>query len=136
MSEPNSSSETPRRNYITLIEALAFHAVLINKYGGTSGIRDMGALEGAINRPQSGYYKDLVEEAAALLESLAVNHSFIDGNKRVAFACVDIFARINGYSFTHNSEEIYQVINGLFEEGKFRFEFLEPWLRKELKRKK
>jgi len=72
------------------------HGVLINKFGGSSGIRDQGALEAALLRPQSGYYPDLIAEAAALFESLAVNHPFVDGNKRIAFAAMDTFLRING----------------------------------------
>ena len=59
--------------YLTLADALALHAILIRKYGGTDGIRDMGALESALFRPQTGYYADLIAEAAALLESLAIN---------------------------------------------------------------
>jgi len=119
-------------SYITLIEALAIHQVLIKKYGGTTGIRDVGALESALFRPQSGYYTDLVQEAAALFESLAINHPFLDGNKRVVFACVDIFVRLNGMRFSQTSEEIYRKMINLFEAGEFRYEFLEPWLRAEL----
>lgn len=71
------------------------HQVLIRRYGGASGIRDMGALEAAVFRPQSGYYDDIIWEAAALIESLTINHPFVDGNKRIAFAAMDVFLRIN-----------------------------------------
>lgn len=54
-------------------------------------MRDPGALEAALFRPQTGYYDDIVVEAAALLESLAINHPFVDGNKRIAFAAADVF---------------------------------------------
>jgi death on curing protein len=74
------------RDYLTVPEVLELHTILIKRYGGLSGVRDYGALEAAVHRLQSGYYEDIVQEAAALLESLAVNHPFIDGNKRVAFA--------------------------------------------------
>lgn len=57
----------------------------------------MGALESALYRPQTGYYLDLLQEAATLLESLAINHPFIDGNKRSAFAVTDVFLKLNGY---------------------------------------
>jgi len=57
---------------------------LIGRFGGALGIRDRGALESALTRPQSGYYADLIQEAAALWESLSQNHPFLDGNKRVA----------------------------------------------------
>jgi death-on-curing protein len=57
---------------------------LIERFGGSHGLRDQGALESALARPQTGYYLDLIEEAAALWESLSQNHPFIDGNKRIA----------------------------------------------------
>ena len=116
-------------DYITTIEALALHAIGLKKYGGSSGIRDIGALESALFRPQTGYYKDIIEEASALLESLAVNHPFIDGNKRVAFAVADSFLRINGYSIKSDSKTIYRKMITLFESGTFEFSYLEPWLR-------
>jgi death-on-curing protein len=54
-------------------------------------------LEAALFRPQSGYYGDEIAEVAALFESLAMNHPFVDGNKRIAFACVDVVLRVNGH---------------------------------------
>lgn len=115
--------------YLTVADALALHAILIRRYGGTDGVRDMGALESALFRPQTGYYADLIEEAAALLESLAINHPFIDGNKRVAFAVTDTFLRINGFHFTIGSGAIYNKFMELFDTGKFKFDVLEVWMR-------
>lgn len=83
--------------YPTLKEVLELHVQLIERFGGSPGVRDMGLLESALVRPQTGYYKTLSLEAAALLQSLAQNHPFIDGNKRVAFACTAIFLRMNGF---------------------------------------
>ena len=120
----------PEINYVTLPDVLAMHMVLIKRYGGSDGVRDMGSLESAIARPQSGYYKDIIESAAALFESLAINHPFIDGNKRVAFASTDIFLRINGYRFTLNSNEIYATMMKFFDTGTFKLATIEPWLRK------
>jgi death-on-curing protein len=71
-------------DYLTVVEVLAIHDDQIERYGGASGLRDRGLLEAAIFRPQTGYYADLIEEAAALWESLSQNHPFIDGNKRTA----------------------------------------------------
>ena len=116
-------------DYVTVADVLAFHSILIKRYGGTDGVRDMGALESALFRPQTGYYADLLEEAAALLESLAMNHPFIDGNKRVAFAVTDAFLRINGFALDVTNKEIYKKFMELFEAGNFTFEYLEPWLR-------
>lgn len=120
-------------NYLTLPDVLAMHLVLIKKYGGSDGVRDMGALESAVARPQSGYYKDVIQCAAALFESLAINHPFIDGNKRVAFAATDVFLRINGYRFISNSQQIYTSMMKFFDTGTFKMATLEPWLRKIVK---
>ncbi len=87
------------RDYLTVIDVLGLHAVLMQRYGGAMGVRDAGALEAALFRPQTGYYEDIVAEAAALMESLAINHPFVDGNKRIAFAATDVFLRINGCDF-------------------------------------
>lgn len=116
--------------YLTVADLLAMHMVLIKRFGGADGIRDIGALESAVARPQSGYYKDVIESAAALLESLAINHPFIDGNKRVAFAATDTFLRINGYSINSDSKAIYKSLMKFFDTGNFKIATLEPWLRK------
>jgi len=115
--------------YLTLADVLALHSVSIKLHGGATGIRDMGALESAIYRPQTGYYDDLIAEAAALFESIAVNHPFIDGNKRVAFAATDTFLRVNGYRIKTNSAQIYRKMMELFDTQSFKFEKLEQWLR-------
>lgn len=114
--------------YVTIADALFFHQQLIERYGGASGLRDAGALESALHRPQTGYYDTLVHEAAALLESLVQNHPFVDGNKRVAFAVVDVFLRINGHSITADSKAIYDYIIKLFDDRTFDMDHLVPWL--------
>src|ERR1700687_4354969 len=96
--------------YITTADALFFHQQLIERYGGARGIRDAGALESALHRPQTGYYDTIIHDAAALLESLVQNHPCVDGNKRVAFAVVDVFLRINGYALIADSMAIYDHI--------------------------
>lgn len=114
--------------YVTTADALFFHKWLIERYGGARGVRDIGALESALLRPQTGYYDTLIHEAAALLESLVQNHPFVDGNKRVAFAVVDVFLRINGYAITADSKAIYDHMLRLFEKKTFDMEHLVPWL--------
>ena len=81
---------------MTVADVLGMHTVLMQRFGCAPGVRDPGALEAALFRPQTGYYDDIVAEAAALMESLAINHPFVDGNKRIAFAAADVFLRING----------------------------------------
>jgi death-on-curing protein len=114
--------------YVTTADALFFHSQLIERYGGAAGLRDAGALESALHRPQTGYYDTLVHEAAALLESLVQIHPFVDGNKRVAFAVVDVFLRINGHTIVADSKSIYDYIIKLFEDRTFNLEHLVPWL--------
>ena len=116
------------RNFPTVEEVLAIHENLINETGGASGLRDLGALESALMRPQIGYYDDHIEEAAALLESLAINHPFVDGNKRIALATADIFLRMNGYYIDCDSPTAYDYFMRLFDAGTFRFAELAEWL--------
>ena len=120
--------------YITSIEVMVMHRTLIDRYGGSPGLRDAGALESALFRPQSGYYADVVAEAAAFFESPAMNHPFVDGNKRVAFACVDVFLRINGYRLEARPADVLRWMIGHLEKGTFRMDVIEPWLRKRAKK--
>lgn len=84
--------------YPTLEEALYLHDILIQRFGGASGVLDKGSLESALARSRSTYYRSLSEQAAALMQSLAMNPPFVDGNKRVAFALTAIFLKLNGLS--------------------------------------
>lgn len=114
--------------YVTTADALFFHKELIERYGGATSIRDAGALESALHRPRTGYYDTIIHEAAALLESLVQNHPFVDGNKRVAFAVVDVFLRINGRAIRADSKPIYKVLIELLHNGSFDMEHVVPWL--------
>ena len=116
--------------YLTPVEVHVMHRVLVDRFGGAHGLRDAGALEAALFRPQSGYYADVIAEAAALFESLAMNHPFVDGNKRIAFACVDVFLRINGFRLVPKSMAIHKWMIGHLEAGTFQLATIEPWLRK------
>ena len=116
-------------DYLLLAEVLAIHTDQIERYGGSQGVRDPGLLEAALFRPQTGYYVDLIEEAAALWESLAQNHAFIDGNKRVAFAATYTFLEINGAWLTADADATYAFIAGLYETNSFDFAHLSAWLR-------
>ena len=120
--------------YLTPLEVMVMHRVLIQRYGGADGLRDAGALEAALYRPQSGYYADAVAEAAALFESLAINHPFMDGNKRVAFACTDVFLRANGYRVTAKPLAILKWMTAKLEDHAFNMAHIEPWLRRNLER--
>jgi len=115
-------------DYVTVAEALAIHADQIERYGGSAGVRDLGSLEAALFRPRSGYYPNLIEEAAALWESLSQNHPFVDGNKRTAFAITYTFLAINGARITASASESETFLLNLYETGAFDFVRLGRWL--------
>ena len=116
-------------DHLTVAEVLAIHEDQIERYGGLQGVRDLGLLEAALYRPQTGYYTDLIEEAAALWESLAQNHPFIDGNKRTAFAVTYTFLAINGVRLAAAADETYIFIADLYRTNEFTFDKLVEWLR-------
>jgi death-on-curing protein len=116
------------RVYLTVAEVVAIHHHQIEEYGGAHGLRDQGALEAAVFRPQTGYYNDIGEEAAALLESLVNNHGFVDGNKRVGFATVHTFLLMNGFDLDVSSAAAYEFMVKTMEEGKFRFGLIRQWI--------
>ena len=115
--------------YLTIDEVLRIHERLFEAFGGTSGTRDLGLIESALLRPQTGYYVDLIEEAAALWESLTMNHGFIDGNKRVAYACTELFLQLNGLDITAANDDAEKLIFRHLEGGTFCKQVLEAWLR-------
>ena len=117
------------RDHLTVADVLGMHTVLMQRYGGAMGVRDPGALEAALFRPQTGYYKDIVAVAAALLESLAINHPFVDGNKRIAFAAADVFLRINDWRLQRAPLLIHAEMIQMLESGTFDMAHVEPWLR-------
>ena len=115
--------------YPTVEETIAVHTRLIAQFGGSEGLRDRAALESALARPRCGYYSDLIQEAAALWESLSQNHAFVDGNKRVAVTMTAAFLRVNGYRLEFRDLDAYLFLSGLYETGRMRFDELERWLR-------
>jgi death-on-curing protein len=115
--------------FITMQDIMLMHGVLINRFGGSPGLRDKASLEAALMRPQSGYYPDVISQAAALFESLIVNHPFIDGNKRIAFAAMDTFLRINNKRLNTDSTEAYRQIMHMFKVQELKFDQVDAWLR-------
>ena len=121
------------RNFPNLDEVVEMHADLLGQFSGEPGLRDLGALESALMRPQIGYYAGIIEEAAALMESLAMNHPFVDGNKHVAFFVTDTFLRMNGHYIDCDDREAYDYFMGLFDTNTFRFAELASWLAENVK---
>ena len=114
--------------FLSVDEAIAIHERLIGQFGGTPGIRDKGLLESAMYRPRTGYYADLVELAAALFQSLLMNHAFIDGNKRAAFFVTDTFLRLNGWKLQVEAASANAFIVGMLEAGDCSFEEIRSWI--------
>lgn len=119
---------TTERVYLTVAEVAAIHHHQIEEYGGEHGLLNQGALESAVFRPQTGYYNDLNEEAAALLESLVNNHPFVDGNERVGFAAAHTFLLVNGYDLDVTDRAAFEFIINAIAGGRFRFAMLREWI--------
>jgi len=115
-------------DYIRVDDILAIHADQIDRFGGGRGVRDPGLLEAALFRPQTGYYPTLIDEAAALWESLSQNHPFIDGNKRTAFAATYVFLLINGLEIVSTDQDTQVFVLGLYGTGGLNFANLQAWL--------
>jgi len=99
-------------DWLTPQQVLFIHHRLITATGGTHGVRDLGALQAAVARPQATFegadlYPDLFAKAAALFESLIRNHPFIDGNKRTAVSAASLLLRRSGFVLAASPEELY-----------------------------
>lgn len=123
-----ATESSPRYIYLTVGEAIEMHRQLIDEFGGIHGLRDQGLLEAAIFRPQNGYYDDLIHEAAALMESLASNHAFLDGNKRISLAATDTFLRINGHYLELETVAAHKFITESISKREFRVRQIREWL--------
>lgn len=118
-----------RVRHLSVDETLAIHARLVERFGGRGGVRDAGLLESALHRPGTGYYADVAEMAAALFESLLMNHAFVDGNKRVAFFATDVFLRMNGWRLDVDDEEAHAFLVGLLDAHAVTYARLLAWIR-------
>lgn len=114
--------------YLTLAEAVELHIRLIHRFGGKPGIRDKGLLESALMRPRTGYYETLTIQAAALMQSLALNHAFVDGNKRVAFASTAIFLKMNGFSLRVSADDGESFLVELVINQRADLETISRWI--------
>ena len=108
------------------------HERLLEKFGGTPGLRDKGLLESALFRPQTGYYDRLGQMAAAMFESLVINHPFVDGNKRVAFFATDVFLRLNGWKLKVDAEAAFGFLMERFDSKSCDYDHLLPWIESHL----
>jgi death on curing protein len=116
------------RRYLTVKEVVAFHDRILTEIGGLPGFRDQGLVDSAVNRLHTGYYKNLFEEAAALMESLANNHGFLDGNKRTAFVSTDAFLRLNGFHMRVEPLAAHALMTQAIAQHIFKFDLILAWI--------
>jgi death-on-curing protein len=118
---------------ISFQEVVIIHSVLIEKFGGIQGIRDKGALESALNRPNQTFegkelYPTLLEKAAALLESIVKNHPFNDGNKRIGYTLCRLILLENSLDLTASQNDKFDFIMQIAE-NKISYQHILDWLR-------
>jgi death on curing protein len=109
----SAALQTPK--FLTISQVLDIHQRQIKRFGGISGVRDEGLLDSALAQPQATFSGELLhptihEQAAAYLYHLAMNHPLIDGNKRTAFAVMDTFITLNGYSLNLSANQAYNLV--------------------------
>jgi len=119
--------------YLTLNEVVELHRRLIHQFGGSSGMRDMGALESAIAQPRMTFggedlYPTVIEKAVALGFSIVNNHPFVDGNKRAGHAAMEVFLVLNGYEISASADEQESIVLKVASGKLGRDEFTD-WLR-------
>lgn len=120
-------------------DVLNIHNFLIDKFGGSKGVRDHGLLESAINRPFATFdnlelYKSPKQKAAAILESILINHPFVDGNKRTAYVLMRLILLENGLDITADQNEKYEMVISACS-GNIRFEEILEWIRTRIKKR-
>lgn len=116
------------RRYITLVEIDRIHTAILEESGGYPGYRDKGLVDSAINRPKTGYYKNLFEEVAALMESISNNQGFLDGNKRTAFVATDTLLRWNGFYLEIEPQDAYDFMVNASKGKVFKFGLILEWI--------
>ncbi len=124
--------------YLSIPEVLALHERIAERSGGGIGLRDLGLLESALAQPRQSFggtdlYPSLVEKAAALGFSLIANHPFLDGNKRIGHAAMEIFLVLNGYEIDAGVDEQERIVLSVAA-GEMTREQFTDWLREHLRR--
>lgn len=124
--------------YVSIGQVLAIHAILIQNFGGSDGIRDIDLVESALARPQAGFggydaYPSLFEKAAVLMQGLIKNHGFVDGNKRTGTAVMSIFIKLNDHKL-HLTDLQLEDLAVKVAEDRIDLEALAIWLKKHSKR--
>jgi len=113
------------------------HNILIDKFGGSHGIRDLGGLEAALAHPyatfdQQDLYPTVIEKASAIFESLIINHPFMDGNKRTAYVLMRLTLLESGFDIIASQNEKYEMTISA-SKGEFGFEDIKQWISERIK---
>jgi death-on-curing protein len=117
---------------IDIKDVIRIHEILIDNFGGSKGVRDRGLLESAISRPFQTFdkvdlYSNPVEKAAALIESVLINHPFVDGNKRIGYVLMRLLLIEFGFDIIAAEEEKYDFVIKIAEGKYHRAEIIE-WI--------
>jgi len=123
---------------IDLKQALSIHHILIEKFGGTDGVKDQGALDSALNRPyatfdQKELYPTPVEKASAILESILMNHPFIDGNKRTGYVLMRLTLMAGGLDIEATQTDKYELVINVTK-GELDVDQIKQWIENRLKK--
>lgn len=121
---------------INIKDAIHVHEVLIEKFGGTKGVRDLPLLESALSRPfqtfdQRDLYPNPIAKSAALIESILINHPFIDGNKRIGYVLMRLLLMDYGYDISASQDEKYDFVIKIAK-GVYRFDNIVDWISKKI----
>ena len=117
---------------ISVSEAILIQDILIEKFGGTRGIRDRGLLESALARPfqtfdRKDLYPTIVKKAAALIESILINHPFVDGNKRIGYVLMRVFLLDNGFDLISSQDDKYDFVINIAS-GTYDYDAICNWI--------
>ena len=126
--------------YLYPKQVVYLHQEIVERSGGSSGVRDQGLLESAVYRPQASFggedlYSDLFSKAAALGHSIIKNHPFVDGNKRAGFEAMRLMLRLNGYDIQASVNAKFDFVLAIAE-GELKEQAIADWLKHHNRRKK
>lgn len=124
--------------YLTSPQVLAIHDQMVKRFGGSHGVRDLGLVESAVERPKSTFdgvdlYPDIFLKAASLMHSLVTNHAFVDGNKRTAYSSCGVFLKLNGFKLQNMHKASLEFVMNV-ENNSLELQEIAKWLKKQTKK--